>query len=83
MTPAALNLAVRLYSLALLAHMDAGGAETPDEMKVLDRATGTTRRRPERMGYDWMQVDSLQGHRGCAKCRPWPLNMHHRKGLRT
>jgi len=55
-----LNRAARIYSLAIIAHMDAGGAENEEESEVCEVAARMAQAKLEAMGLSSTDVPTLQ-----------------------
>jgi ribosome-associated translation inhibitor RaiA len=55
-----LTKAARLYSIAMVAHMDQGGAETEEEAAVVQAAMDAANRKLETMGLTLSDVPTLQ-----------------------
>lgn len=59
--------AARIYSLALVANMDGGGAETHEQTRVVQRAIDRARTELARLGLDWAALPTLQACIDVAK----------------
>jgi len=55
-----INLAAKLYSLSLIAHYDAGGAETDDEDLVINKAIDEAYDKIKSMGFSPAELITLQ-----------------------
>ncbi|WP_186214697.1 hypothetical protein [Burkholderia gladioli] len=60
LTKKQIDMAARLYSLAIVANADSGGAETEDQCSVMDRSREFAMAALDRLGYDRLNLLTLQ-----------------------
>ena len=60
LTKKRIDKAARLYSLAIVANADSGGAENEDECSVMDRARELATAALERLGYSPLDLLTIQ-----------------------